>query len=212
MTSHLIAFLGIAAVLTITPGADMALVTRTALGSGRRSAMLTSFGVITGLLAWATASGVGLAALLTASATAFMLLKLLGAAYLLVLGVTTLWRAGPRVVHPGQEGGTVVERHRLTAGAAYRQGVLSNLLNPKVGVFYTTFLPQFIAPGDSVFRMSLLLGGLHCLMGLTWLLAYGYIVTRAGDLLRRPAIRRGLERLTAFVLIGFGVRLATETR
>jgi len=96
--------------------------------------------------------------------------------------------------------------------AAYRQGLLTNLLNPKVGLFYTTFLPQFVAPGDPVLLKSVLLGTIHNLMGLLWLTGYAYLVTRAGDVLRRPEIKRAIDRLTGAVLIALGLRLAVEER
>ncbi len=97
-------------------------------------------------------------------------------------------------------------------GSAYRTGLLTNLLNPKVGVFYTTFLPQLIPSGAPVFTTSLLLASLHALMGLLWLTLYARVVTSAGDVLRRPAIKRLLDRTTGVVLIAFGVRLAVEHR
>ncbi|HSU66522.1 MAG TPA: LysE family translocator, partial [Tepidisphaeraceae bacterium] len=96
--------------------------------------------------------------------------------------------------------------------AAYRQGLLTNLLNPKVGLFYTTFLPQFVAPDDPVLLKSVLLGTIHNVMGVVWLTGYAYLVTRAGDVLRRPQIKRAIDRLTGAVLIALGLRLAVEER
>lgn len=201
---QLLAFIGVASVLTVTPGADMALVTRSALVHGFRAAWWTGLGVCTGLLVWGVLSAVGLSALLKASAVAYTTLKIAGAAYLVWLGVAALRqsrrRAGTGAVSSG--------RDAVGAGQAYRQGLLSNLLNPKIGVFYTTFLPQFIADGQSVLGRSLLLTSLHFGIGLAWLSAYGLAVCRAGDVLRRPAVRRALDRFTGAVLIGFGVRLA----
>jgi threonine/homoserine/homoserine lactone efflux protein len=208
MHLHLLAFIGVAALLTITPGADMAVVTRIALARGRRAAWLTSLGIINGLLCWAIAAALGLAALLNASATAFTVLKLAGAAYLILMGIQTLWRTRPSVIwasaEPEADPGIA---SRQGGWSAYRQGLLSNLLNPKIAVFYTTFLPQFMAPGDPVFATSLLLAGIHMSMGLIWLFAYTFLVTRAGDVLRRPRIKTAMERVTGTVLIGFGLRL-----
>jgi threonine/homoserine/homoserine lactone efflux protein len=201
---RLLAFLAVAALLTITPGPDMALVTRNAF-RGMRSVVHTALGVVTGLLVWGTASAAGVAAVLAASATAFTLLKIVGAAYVCWLGLQTL-RAANR--HGTVPAGSA----RARGGPPYRQGLLSNLLNPKIAVFYTTFLPQFIGPGQSVLARSLLLAALHALMGLAWLVAYGYSIHRAGNLVARPAVRRFLDRLTGTVLVGFGLRLATISR
>ena len=208
-TATVIAFVGIAALLTITPGADMALVTKNALAGGRGAALTTTFGIVTGVMAWAVASALGIAALLAASATAFVVLKLVGAAYLVLLGLQAIWgtRRGAASSDPD-----IGEEEKRAEGSAFRQGLITNLLNPKIAVFYTTLLPRFIVPGDPVLLKSLLLAGIHTLMGLVWLTAYATLVTRAGDVLRGPRVKRALDRVTGGVLIGLGVRLATDER
>ncbi len=182
----------------------MAVVTRITLARGRRPALFASVGITTGLFCWALASAVGLAALLRASTTAYTGLKLVGAAYLIWLGVQT-WRQTFRPSSDGDEeaGDAMPSGH----GAAYRQGLLSNLFNPKIAVFYTTFLPQFIAPGSPILASSLLLAGVHIVLGLIWLTLYVMLVARAGDVLRRPRARAVIQRVTGTVLIGFGLRL-----
>lgn len=215
MDTRLLAFVGLAALLTITPGADTAVVTKVALEHGRRAALRTTVGIITGLMLWATASAVGLAAILTASATAFTIIKFAGAAYLLWLGIQSIWpgRRQQEVAPAPAPDGEM--RGALDGGAGrspFLRGLLSNLLNPKVGIFYTTFLPQFIAPGESVFAKSLLLAAIHGAMGLAWLSGYAALVAKAGDVLRRPSIKRALDRVTGVVLIAFGLRLAVERR
>ncbi len=216
MDARLLAFIGLAALLTITPGADMAVVTKVALEHNRRAAMHTTVGIITGLMLWATASAVGLAAILNASATAFTVVKFAGAAYLLWLGAQSLWpkrRQLPEApVAPGQTGSEYGAHDPQSMRSPFRRGLLSNLLNPKIGVFYTTFLPQFIGPGEPVLAKSLLLAAIHGVMGLLWLSWYAYMVTKAGDVLRRPSIKRILDRVTGVVLIAFGLRLAVERR
>ncbi len=219
MDARLLAFIGLAALLTITPGADMAVVTQVALEHNRRAAMHTTAGIITGLMLWATASAVGLAAILNASATAFTVVKFAGAAYLLWLGVQSLWpKRGQPSVAPqspvadapaSNEDGA---RNPQPVRSPFRRGLLSNLLNPKIGVFYTTFLPQFIGPGEPVLAKSLLLAAIHGAMGLLWLSWYAYMVTKAGDVLRRPSMKRILDRVTGVVLIALGLRLAVERR
>jgi threonine/homoserine/homoserine lactone efflux protein len=207
MDVRLFAFIGIAALITITPGADMALVTRVALGQGQRAAWLTSCGIVAGLLVWGMASAIGISAVLTASATLYALLKLAGAIYLIILGVQALVARVPAHDDPMPAMPPHASRFRLLG-----RGLLNNLLNPKIGVFYTAFLPQFIAPGQPVFLLSLLLAAIHAVLGILWLLLYATMVTKAGALFRRPQVRRALERITGIVLIGFGVRLATEPR
>lgn len=202
----IVAFSGVAMLLTITPGVDMALVTSSALARGRRAALSTTLGIVSGLVAWGAVSALGIAALLAASATAFTLLKLAGAAYLVILGVRTLWRA--------RGGGAVPKQSRpaLDRRSAFGQGLVSNLLNPKIAVFYSTLLPQFLEPGDPVLAGSLLLTSIHAAMSLAWLTGYASLVAGAGDRLRRPAVRRALDAVTGSVLVALGVRLAFERR
>ncbi len=203
--AQLVSFLALSALVIVAPGPDMALVARNALLGGTRTAVLTAFGVVTGLAIWTLAASAGIAALLRASEPAFLALKVVGATYLAYLGVQALraaWRRDDGATSPGRPG-----RPRR----ALRQGLLSNLGNPKIAVFFTSFLPQFAPPGSS-FVTLLALGLVFCLMTLAWLVGYGAVVARAGDVLRRPRVRRALEGLTGAVLIAFGVRLATEHR
>jgi threonine/homoserine/homoserine lactone efflux protein len=197
-----ITFVLIAALVTITPGVDMALVVRNTLHGGMHAALATTLGIIAGLLVWMTASAAGVASLLRASAEAFTMLKLLGAAYLVYLGVQTLLQSRTRSeARPPQR-----------RGSPFRQGLVSNLLNPKIAVFYATFLPQFVGPDDPVLAKTLLLGSIHIAMGLVWLPLYAYAIVRAGAALRRPSVMRAVERLTGTVLVALGVRLALERR
>jgi RhtB (resistance to homoserine/threonine) family protein len=210
MGTHLLAFVGVAALLIVTPGPDMALVTRNALLHGRQAALATSLGVNAGLLVWTLASALGVAALLRASAVAFTVLKLVGAAYLIWLGLQALRAASPR--RRGAGSSPTGTGDRGTPRIGFRQGLLSNLGNPKIAVFFTSLLPQFVAPGRSVLAPSLLLGAVFVLMTLIWLSAYALVAVRASSLLRRPSVKAALDRVTGVVLIGLGVRLATVPR
>lgn len=213
MDTRFLAFLGVAALLTLTPGADTAIVTRITIEQGRRAALFTTLGINTGVMSWALASALGLAALLTASTVAFTALKLAGAAYLFYLGFQALRHARrPAAETEARQEAGVNTSASISSARAYRQGLFTNLLNPKVGVFYMTFLPQFIAPGDPVFLFSLLLAGLHNVMGFAWLTTYAYLLGKASAVVRRPAVRAALDRLTGVVLLGFGVRLVVEQR
>jgi len=209
MFVHFGAFLAIALLISIAPGPDTALATRNALVGGRRAAMFTVLGVAAGLAVWTIAASVGIAALLQASEPAFVALKAAGAVYLAYLGLQALRaafsRRGPREL-PHESARQIRPR------VALRQGLLCNLGNPKVAIFFTSFLPQF-ARGDHPSFLSLLLLALSfCVIGLSWLTAYSLGVAKAGDFLRRPRVRRVVEGLTGTVLIGFGIRLAFERR
>lgn len=209
MGANLSAFLGVAALVVVTPGPDTALVTKNALFYGRRPALATAFGVNTGLLIWTLASALGVAAVVHASATAFTAMKLIGAAYLIWLGVQALRSAGHRMA-PGDHAGR--GERRLNAQRGFRQGLLSNLANPKIAVFFTSLLPQFINSGHTVLLPFLLLGGLFVAMTLAWLCAYALMAAKAGGLLTRPRVKSALDRATGVVLIALGLRLATEPR
>jgi threonine/homoserine/homoserine lactone efflux protein len=194
----------------VTPGPDTALTIRNALLGGRRPGVFTAFGVASGQAVWTAAASAGLAALLVASEPAFVALKLAGAAYLVYLGAQALYRA----LRPGRS------RHMPSAGSprplpaavAYRQGLVSNLGNPKMAVFFTSLLPQFTPQGEASFAALLLLGLLFCTMTLVWLAGYAVAVAKAGDVLRRPGIRRVLDAVMGVVLTALGLRLATEKR
>jgi RhtB (resistance to homoserine/threonine) family protein len=203
------AFLAVAALVVVTPGVDMALVSKNALQHGRRVALLTALGINAGIVVWTAAAALGVAALIRASATAFTVLKLAGAAYLVFLGLQAIWQSRRgRPAH--DEGVPAPGSRRLEPPSGFRQGVLSNLLNPKIAVFFTSFIPQFVSPGESVLVSSLALGAIFNLLGVVWLVAFALLVSRAGSLLRRPPVKRALDRLTGLVLVAFGVRLATE--
>ena len=208
---ELAAFLGVSAIVIVTPGQDTALTIRNSLLGGRRAGIGTAFGVSVGQALWALATSAGLAALLVASEPVFLALRLAGAAYLILLGVLALVAAVSRRERrhgrPRAFAGDV-----LSARAAFRQGVLSNLGNPKMAVFFTSLLPQFTLAGGSSFAALLGLGLLFSVMTLVWLTAYAAVVARAGDVLRKPRIRRLLDALVGAVLVALGLRLATDRR
>jgi RhtB (resistance to homoserine/threonine) family protein len=209
MGSHFLVFLGVAALLIVVPGPDMALVTKNAAVHGRQAALGTAFGVNAGLALWTVASALGVASLVRTSEVAFTALKLVGAAYLIWLGVQALRSARHRWAPAETEAGELTE---LGAGAGFRQGLLSNLGNPKIAAFFTSLLPQFIGSRHAVLLPFLLLGGVFVVMTLAWLSAYALIAARAAAVLRRPRVKAILDRVTGAVLIGLGIRLATEHR
>jgi len=205
LDSSILAFIGIAALLTVLPGADMALVAKVTLLEGKRAAFFTSLGICAGLPVHATASALGLSVILATSAEAFTVVKFAGAVYLAYLGIRTI-----RDSFRAAADQAVAVGRTQSGRAAFVQGWLSNVLNPKVALFYLTFLPQFISPGDSVLARSLLLAAIHAVLGLAWLPLYAYAIDRIGAVMR--GARRWLERVSGAALISLGVRLALERR
>jgi len=192
MVPMLWAFLAVAALVIVTPGQDTALTIRNTLRGGRNDGVRTAAGVATGQLAWALATSAGLAALLVTSEPAFRALRWIGAAYLVYLGAHSLIRAirGAKTTLPPA-------RRR-----PYRQGLVSNLGNPKMAVFFSSLLPQFAHS----FGALLVLGLVFATMTFSWL----SFVARVGNVLRRPRVRRAVDALTGALLVAFGVRLASE--
>jgi threonine/homoserine/homoserine lactone efflux protein len=208
LVAHLAQFLAVSAIVIVTPGPDTALTIRNTLLGSRRSGIFTALGVVTGQATWALATAIGVAALLAASEPAFTAVKLAGAAYLVFLGAQALLAA----LRHRPRAGVAGERRRLPATVAFRQGVFSNLSNPKMAAFFPALLPQFAPSGGASFPALLALGLVFCSLTLVWLAAYAVAVARAGDFLRRPRIRRLTEALTGAVLVALGFRLATERR
>jgi RhtB (resistance to homoserine/threonine) family protein len=202
-------FLPVAAILIVVPGPDTALVTKNALLHGRRAALGTALGVNVGLVVWTLAAALGLAAVVRASDVAFTALKLIGAAYLIWLGIQALRAAGRGGSHATADHN---QRTPLDGRGGFRQGLLSDLANPRIGAFFTSVLPQFISPGHSVLVPFLLLGGLFVLMTVAYLFMYVLVAVQASALLRRRRVSAAIDRLSGAILIGFGVRLALERR
>ena len=205
--THLGAFVLVATVLIVTPGPDTALTIRNALRGGRRGGISTSAGVATGQATWALAASAGLAAVLSASQPAFLALRIAGAVYLVYLGGHSLRSA----LRPGVVDDATGRPARAASGTvAYRQGLLSNLGNPKMAVFFISLLPQFAPHGSGPFGAMLALGLLFAAMTFTWLSCYAAVVARLGDVLRRTRVRRILDAVTGATLVALGLRLATD--
>ena len=206
--SQFIAFLLVAAALTVTPGADTMLVIRNTLRGGRSSGWATVLGVLAGVLLHAVLSGIGISVLLTTSTTAFTIVKLLGAGYLIWLGLQSIWGSRNRVDSQGGANTQVGGGAPLREG--FLQGFITNVLNPKVAVFYVAFLPQFISAGDPVLAKSLMLACIQNLMGAIWLGGLAAVVERGRLWVERPRVRQWVSRVSGTVLAGLGLRLAFE--
>jgi RhtB (resistance to homoserine/threonine) family protein len=200
----LLPFLAIAILLIVIPGPDTAMVTKNAVAGGRRSGVYAAFGVSAGLTIWTAAAAFGIAALLRASEIGFDILKFAGAIYLTWVGIQML-----------RSRGAVASEATTRSGSgkkAFRQGLLSDLGNPKIAVFFTSLLPQFVHGTGPAFTPLLFLGVLFAVLTLLWLAVYALAVGHASGWLRRPGVRKILDRVTGVVLIGFGVKLALEHR
>jgi len=205
---HFTAFLGVVVLVIVTPGPDTALTIRNTLLGGRAAGLATAAGVAAGQAVWALAAAVGIAALVQASQPAFTALRLLGAAYLVFLGLQSLVAAVRG--HRRAALDVAARGAGLRPAVALRQGLLSNLANPKMAAFFTSLLPQFVV-GPS-FAPLFALGLVLCGLTLVWLAAYAVAVARAGDLLRRPLVRRAIEAVTGAVLVALGLRVAADRR
>ena len=220
---QLIPFLIGATLVTIVPGADMALVMRQVFVGGTALAQRTIFGNITGLIVHSIALAVGLSALLVASAEAYTAVKIAGAIYLVYLGAQSLlsaWRAGRAPAGAREDAfDTAAEGASGRRGpqvpsmrTAYLQGLISTVLNPKPALLYLTFLPQFVDATRPVLPQIVFLAGIHIVMGVIWLTFYAHVIARAHRTLTRSDVKRWLEGATGVVLIGLGLPVATEPR
>jgi threonine/homoserine/homoserine lactone efflux protein len=211
--SLLLAFIGVSLVVICTPGPDTAITIRNTLLGGRAGGVLTALGIAAGQSIWAIATSAGVVALLVASEPLFQAVKYAGAAYLVVLGLQALREAfWPRSGIAPRPGASGVRLRRLSPAAAFRQGLISDLGNPKMAVFFASLLPQFVPAGAEPLPVLLGLSALFAAMTFAWLTFYAVVVAKAGDFLRRPRIRRTLEGITGALLVGLGLRIAAEQR
>jgi len=212
LDSRLWAFVAVATLLAVTPGADTLLVVRNVLTRGRVAALATVAGIAGGCIVHAVLSAVGVSLILVRSAEAFAVLRFCGAAYLMVLGAQSVrrwWRVDDGAPAATDPEAALRPSRRLRS---FVEGLLTNVLNPKVGIFYLAFLPQFIGPGDPVLERSLLLAALHIGIGVVWLSLLSLGVGRIRPLVESRRWRARLEGVSGAVLIALGVRLAAARR
>lgn len=207
---QLLPFLVGSVLVTVVPGADMALITRQVFVGGTALAQRTIFGNLTGLVVHAAALAIGLSALLVASAEAYTAVKIAGAAYLVYLGAQALLSAR-RSARIESDDSSVPSRIP-SMRTAYLQGLISTVLNPKPALLFLTFLPQFVDESRPVLTQIAFLAGVHIVVGLIWLTLYAHLVARAHRTLTRGDVRRWLEGATGVVLIGLGLRVALDRR
>jgi threonine/homoserine/homoserine lactone efflux protein len=208
MLSAVLGFAVVAGMLTLVPGLDTALIVRASVSHGRRAGFATMWGVSAGVLAWGAAAAAGASALLTASEVAYNGLRLAGAGYLLWMGLRMLWGTRNAAV------ANATSHHDAAftplGTGAFRRGLVTNLLNPKVGVFYMALLPQFIPTGSPVLPTGVMLALVHVAEGVAWysVLIWGSHMMRAG--LARPSVRQWTDRVTGVALTGLGLKVALE--
>ncbi|WP_141578875.1 LysE family translocator [Actinomadura sp. WMMA1423] len=205
MLTSLLAFLGVSMVVIVTPGPDTAVTISGTFSGGRRGGVSTALGVFCGQALWTLATSAGISALLVASEPAFLAVKYIGSAYLVYLGLHALWsavRAEPATA------ATAEPARRRSRSSCFRRGLLSDLGNPKMAVFFSSLLPQF----GSHFLTLTVLGLLFCALTLLWLIGYSIAIATMGNVLRRPSIRRGLDMVTGTILVALGGRVAAEPR
>jgi threonine/homoserine/homoserine lactone efflux protein len=210
--STFLAFLGVSIIVIVTPGPDTAITIRNTLLGGRAGGVFTALGIAFGQTLWALATSIGIVALLIASGQLFAIVKYLGAAYLVFLGIQALRQALSPSAAAQDSANEGMSLRRLSPRAAFLQGLISDLGNPKMAVFFASLLPQFVPSGEASVSAFLLLGVVFALMTFLWLALYAVIIIKAGDVLRRSVIRRAIEGVTGVVLIGLGLRIAAEQR
>jgi threonine/homoserine/homoserine lactone efflux protein len=204
---HLLVYVGIVVAIALLPGPDTAVVTKNALIHGREAALGSAIGVNIGLAVWTLATALGVAAILRSSATVYDGLKLVGALYLIWIGARTLWDSR----HPrGTADATAAGPRAIDRRGGFRQGVISNLANPKVGIFFTSLLPQFVSPHGSALLQMLMLGAIFLTFNVFWMCGYALAAVRLAHVLSRARVKAAIDRFSGLVLVGVGIRLAIE--
>jgi threonine/homoserine/homoserine lactone efflux protein len=212
MDASFLAFIAISVAIIVAPGPDTALTIRNAISGGRQAGLATALGVSVGQVVWAVTTSLGLVALILASEPFFRALQLAGAAYLCFLGFQSL-RSALRGSEPSSGVGEVAaERSSLGIGRAFRQGLINDLANPKMAVFFASVLPQFSPPGQGMLSHLVLLGFVFAALTLAWLALYAWLVAAAGAALRSGGVRRALDGVAGVTLIGLGFKVATSER
>ena len=206
--SQVLAFTFVAAAVTVSPGADTMLVLRNVLRGSRRDGIVTTFGICSGLFVHALLSAVGLSVILMHSAALFTLVKTAGALYLMWLG----WQSLRNVIRPSDNFNldANIKNKTNTLQRSFWEGFLNNILNPKVAVFYLALLPQFIKPTDPVVAKSILLAGIHYILGIIWLVSLSFFIDQARRFIVKSSVRRRLDGLCGAILMGLGLRLVCD--
>ena len=205
--NHFLVYIGVVTLIALMPGPDTAVVTKNALIHGRGAALGSAIGVNVGLSVWTVATALGVASLLRASGSVFTALKLIGALYLTWIGIRAIMdsRRAARGTEP-----VAAPARAIDGRGGFNQGVLSNLANPKVAIFFTSLLPQFVSGHGSALLQMLLLGAAFIAINVAWMCSYALVAVRMSDVLSRARVKAAIDRFSGVVLIGVGIRLAIE--
>lgn len=205
MTAAALAFAGAAMLINVMPGLDTLLVVRTSVAQGRKGGLAATLGILTGCVTWGFATAIGLTALLTASHVAYDTLRVCGAAYLVYLGATALWRSRKPAEGPTEQ--LIAPTGRW---AAFRAGMGTNLLNPKAGVFYMSLIPQFIPHGAPTFSTTLLFTAIDLVELAVWYWLLAGAASALSERIRRPAFRRRMEQVTGMAFFAFAANVLAD--
>lgn len=201
-------FLLMSIALIILPGPDTGLVTQNTITYGRKGGIQTALGSISGVIIHTLAAVVGLSAIIVKSAFLFSIFKYVGAVYLIYLGIMSLWSIKKKGIAIESD-----KNGKKNANlSAFRQGFLTNVLNPKVAVFFLTFLPQFLEPGGNTFLQFLIMGLIYAALTLIWFFMYVYLIHSVNIWMKKPSVQRAIQGISGVVLLGFGIKLALERR
>ncbi|QJX74642.1 LysE family translocator [Priestia megaterium] len=190
--------------LVILPGPDTAIMTKNTLTVGKQGGFKTMLGICCALSIHTLTAIVGLSAIIAKSALLFSIFKYIGAVYLIYLGIKSLWTLR------NQETTETISKSKYKNKSSFKQGFFTNLLNPKVAVFFLTFLPQFVNPGSHTFMPFLILGITYIVLTVVWYLFYIYLLNQISAFMKKPKTQKIIEGITGTILIGFGVKLALE--
>ncbi|MET3292901.1 UNVERIFIED_CONTAM: RhtB (resistance to homoserine/threonine) family protein [Brevibacillus sp. OAP136] len=205
---HFSLFVLMATILVILPGPDTGLTTQNTIMHGKKGGFQTMLGISCGLVIHTAAAVLGLSAILVKSAVLFSIFKYVGAVYLLYLGIKSLWALKNKAAQEPDETGV----HKHQGKSSFRQGFLTNLLNPKVAVFFLTFLPQFVDTHSNTLWQFLLMGVTYTAITIAWFVFYVLLINTLSVWMKKPAVQRAIQGVSGLVLVGFGIRLALEKR
>ncbi|WP_019156276.1 LysE family translocator [Robertmurraya massiliosenegalensis] len=196
-------FLLLSLFVVMSPGIDTALITKRTISDGRKDGYRIALGITTGSLVHTLAAAFGLSAILMQSALAFEIVKYVGAIYLIYLGATSFIK---------KDKGTDSSLEKNTKKAPFTQGLLSNVLNPKVAMFFITFLPQFVNGANNVTTQLIIMGVIYTVLSITWFFVYVFFINYLREWLMSAKVQRVMDKTTGLILIGFGLKLALEKK
>lgn len=209
ISSQLLTFVAVSLVLTVTPGVDTFIIMRNVLRGGQKDGFYTAIGICSGLLVHASLSALGISVILVRSAELFNIVKIAGAIYLVWMGVSSIYGAVKYRKSVDSSPKNLI-KEKLFPARSFREGLFSNVLNPKPAVFYLAFFPQFINHGDPVFIKTMFLASIQFVIGISWLIILSFFVSHIRNYIEKPSIKRTLDTLSGGILIVFGIKIGLQ--